>query len=284
MDTAATDGTDVETKAPSLLLILGIVIMPYFFVWFVMNKQYARTTRIVSLLWILFLASFILAGVSLGDDRSSGSIYENVPQPEPIDQALKRVARTRNLFMSDAEIADVVSMAGKIFRESGLNVVDTASAYVTLRVNPHDPQSHTDAMESYAAFVNGLLKPGSRNFARFMPTRPSIQDDTPTVRTAFTPETLATVWAAIDLEKNSKQQDLDTIAFNGDILLRNGDGTICVYLMASHHVGELRAAIDAWWRLSATQDLQFYLLERSLQDHLKQSGLVYNAISVKRPR
>lgn len=40
-------------RNPSKALFLGIAVMPYFFVWFTFRKGYTKSSRVLSVLWLI---------------------------------------------------------------------------------------------------------------------------------------------------------------------------------------------------------------------------------------
>lgn len=64
-----------------LLLLLGILLVPYIFVWLLLRQGYSRTARIVGFGWLVCLVAILV----ISDARQNGSTTAPTNAPVPID-------------------------------------------------------------------------------------------------------------------------------------------------------------------------------------------------------
>ena len=49
-----------QTQVPSLWLFLGVLLMPYFFVWFLLRPQYSSPVKIAGVAWLMVVIFVLL--------------------------------------------------------------------------------------------------------------------------------------------------------------------------------------------------------------------------------
>jgi hypothetical protein len=121
----ALTGTPAETSAShrkvSVLLIIGIALMPYIFAWLLLRKGYSRQSRVIALGW---MTAFVMAaglGHSLGDGNGQPAATKPTIDIDPdraakdMTAALARQAVPSALKdPSSAEFGDVWGMSAKV--------------------------------------------------------------------------------------------------------------------------------------------------------------------------